>query len=193
MILEGIVTTIDAEGAVNIAPMGPRVDTRMKRLLLRPFQTSRTYQNLKVHGEGVFHVTDDVLMLAQAAVATIEPPPLLIPATQVRGFILQDTCRFYEFRVQRLEDTQERTEIDVAVVASGRLRDFFGLNRAKHAVVEAAILATRLHLLPRDQIMAELEKLAVLVEKTGGPQEDQAFQFLRRYVEEAPPAEEKPA
>jgi hypothetical protein len=191
MILEGIVTTVAPDGAVNVAPMGPRVEPGMKRLVLRPFKTAQTYQNLKAHGEGVFHVTDDVLLLAQAAVGAIDPPPLLIPATQVRGHILPEACRFYEFRVTRLDDAQERTEIEAVVVASGRLRDFFGFNRAKHAVVEAAILATRTHLLPPDDILAEFQKLAVLVEKTGGPQERQAFQFLEAHVRriaERPPS-----
>jgi hypothetical protein len=183
MILEGVVTTTAPDGAINIAPMGPLVDAKMKRLVLRPFQTSQTYQNLKAHGEGVFHVTDDVLLLAQAAIATVEPPPLLIPATQVRGHILQDACRFYEFLVVRLDDSQERTEIEVSVVASGRLRDFFGFNRAKHAVVEAAILATRTHLLPLDEILAEFKKLAVLVDKTGGKREHQALAFLHDHVQ----------
>jgi hypothetical protein len=66
MILEGIVTTLGPDGVVNVAPMGPRVDPTMTRLLLRPFRTAHTYQNLKQHGEGVFHVTDDVLLLARA-------------------------------------------------------------------------------------------------------------------------------
>jgi hypothetical protein len=192
MILEGLVTTVDQDGAVNIAPMGPRVDAAIKRLLLRPFKTAQTYQNLRQHGEGVFHVTDDVLLLAQAAVGRIESPPLLIPATKVRGHIIQDACRFCEFRVKSIDDSQERTAIDVSVVAQGRLRDFFGFNRAKHAVVEAAILATRLHLLPRAQITAEFEKLKVLVEKTGGKQEKQAFDFLTAYVHSQPAPPENP-
>lgn len=196
MILEGIVTTIDEQGVVNVAPMGPRVDPKMKRLVLRPFKTSQTYQNLKVHGEGVFHVTDDVLLLAQAALGSVDPPPLLVPATQVRGHIIQDACRFYEFRVRRIHDEQDRAEIDVTVVATARLRDFLGFNRAKHAVVEAAILATRTDFLPMDEIFAEFKKLAVLVEKTGGEQERQAFAFLEDHVRRVadakrPEAEEK--
>jgi hypothetical protein len=186
VILEGIATTLDMDGVVNLAPMGPRVDARIKELCFRPFKTSQTYRNLKAQGEGVFHVTDDVLLLARAAVGPVEPPPLLVPATNVRGYILQDACRFYEFRVRRLDDSQERTEIEAVVVASGRLRDFFGFNRAKHAVVEAAILATRIHLLPRSHVLAELEKLAVLVEKTGGKQEREGFEFLKHYVEKQP-------
>src|SRR5262245_3456876 len=188
MILEGIVTTVDPEGVVNIAPMGPRVDAGFKRLLLRPFKSSRTYQNLKATGEGVFHVTDDVLLLAQAAVGEPDPPPILIPATRIHGHILRDACRFYEFRVTRVNDDEERTEMEARIVASGRLRDFFGFNRAKHAVVEAAILATRVHLLPRADILKEFERLAVSVEKTGGEQERQAFQFLKEYVERNPAA-----
>src|SRR5689334_21886134 len=99
MILEGIVTTLACDGTINIAPMGPRVETHMRRLLLRPFPTAHTYRNLKEHGEGVFHVIDDVLLLARAAVGPLQPPPALIPATRVRGHILQDACRYYEFRV----------------------------------------------------------------------------------------------
>ncbi len=193
MILEGIVTTIGTDGAINIAPMGPRVDAGMKRLVLRPFKTAQTYQNLKQHGEGVFHVTDDVLLLAQAAVGAIDPPPLLAPATQVRGHILQEACRFYEFKVSRLDDSNDRTEIEATVVASGRLRDFFGFNRAKHAVVEAAILATRLHLLPREEVLSEFKRLAVLVEKTGGKQEQQAFRFLEDHVTRQPQPAKEPA
>jgi hypothetical protein len=183
MILEGIVTTVSPDGAVNIAPMGPRVDADMRRFLLRPFRTAQTYRNLKAHGEGVLHVTDDVLLLARAALGPVEPPPPLLPAARVRGFVLREACRYYEFRVRSLDESEERVRVEAEVVHSGRLRDFFGFNRAKHAVVEAAILATRTDFLPPDDIEAEYRRLAVIVEKTGGESEREAFAFLRRHVE----------
>ena len=61
------------------------------------------------------------------------------------------------------------------MVHVGRHRDFFGFNRAKHAVVEAAILATRTDFLPLAEIEAEYRKLAVLVDKTGGEAEHQSL------------------
>jgi len=185
MILEGIVTTVGPDGAVNVAPMGPRIDAAMSRFELRPFRTARTYANLKSHGEGVFHVTDDVLLLARAAVGELEPLPPLFPAERVVGRVLSDACRYYEFRVVRCDDRAERVTFEVEVAHVGRLRDFFGFNRAKHAVVEAAILATRTAFLPAEQIAAELTRLAPLVEKTGGEQERQAFAFLQEYVRRA--------
>jgi hypothetical protein len=154
----------------------------LQRLLLRPFRTARTYANLKAHGEGVFHVTDDVLLLARAALGPVEPAPAMFPASRVRGFVLEDACRYYEFQVRSLDDSEDRTRIDVEVVHTGRLRDFFGFNRAKHAVVEAAILATRTDFLPLDDVEAEYRKLAVIVEKTGGDQERRAFAFLQERV-----------
>lgn len=185
MILEGIVSTVSTGGDVNIAPMGPHVDdAAMGRFLLKPFRTAQTYQNLKSHGEGVLHVTDDVLLLARAAVGKLEPLPELVPATQVRGFVLKDACRYHEFRVLTIDDHEERVRIEAEVVHTGRVRDFFGFNRAKHAVVEAAILATRTDFLPLDDILAEYRRLAVLVDKTGGAQERQAFDFLRDHVEQ---------
>ena len=182
MILEGIITTIDPEGAVNIAPMGPTVDAAMEHFVLRPFPTAQTYHNLCRHGEGVFHVTDDVLLLARAAVGDVEPRPPMLPARSVRGFILEGACRYFEFRVSSMDTSGERVRIEADVVQSGRLRDFFGFNRAKHAVVEAAILATRIHLLAAEEIAVEFRKLGVIVGKTGGAQEKDAFAFLEQYV-----------
>ncbi len=182
MILEGIVTTISPSGEVNIAPMGPRVDADMHRFLLRPFRTADTYRNLRLHPEGVLHVVDNVLLLAQAAVGTIDPPPALMDARAVRGRVLCNACRFYEFRVVELDDREDRISIAVEVVHHETLRDFFGFNRAKHAIVEAAILATRTHLLPMVEIEVEYRKLAVIVQKTGGPHEQEAMRFLQEYV-----------
>jgi hypothetical protein len=182
MILEGIVTTLSLEGQVNIAPMGPSVDERIERFLLRPFRTAQTYRNLKANGEGVLHVTDDVLLLAQAALGSVAPAPALFPARKVNGLVLQDACRFFEFRVLTCDDSDERTRIEAEVVHRESLRDFFGFNRAKHAVVEAAILATRTNFLPLDDIEAEFRKLAVLVQKTGGEREARAFAFLDEHV-----------
>ena len=148
MILEGIVTTVSADGVLNIAPIGPHVEPGMERFVLRPFPTAQTYRNLKAHGEGVLHVTDDVLLLARAALGPVEPAPAVLPAAHVRGWVLADACRSYEFRVRAIDESEPRVRIQAEVVHAGRLRDFFGFNRAKHAVVEAAILATRTDFLP---------------------------------------------
>jgi hypothetical protein len=187
VILEGIVTTLSLGGALNVAPMGPRIDPdlSMAQFVLRPFHTSTTYHNLKARGEGVFHVTDDVLLLAQTAIGTAPcPMPAARAADVVAGQILTDACRYYEFRVIELDDREERTSILVETVAQGRQREFFGFNRAKHAVVEAAILATRVHWLPLDEMLVEFRKLAVLVDKTGGPRERAAFTLLHRHIRE---------
>jgi hypothetical protein len=187
MILEGIVTTVSTDDVINIAPMGPHVEFdaasgELTRFVLRPFRTARTYANLKAHGEGVLHVTDDVLLLARAALGTLDPPPPMRSAERVRGWILADACRFYEFRVLSCDESGERARFEMQVIHSGRVRDFFGFNRAKHAIVEAAILATRTAFLPRDEIEAEVRKLAVIVEKTGGESERAALAFLREHL-----------
>jgi len=195
MILEGIVTTLNADGTTNISPMGispigitpmgPAVEsTTFNHLVLKPYQTSTTYQNLKRHGEGVFHVTDDVELLARAAVGRLTSLPPLIDASGITGKIIADCCRWYAFRVTTLEDTQARTTINAEVIEQGRQRDFIGFHRAKHAVVEAAILATRVGFLAAGEIESEFKRLAPLVEKTASEQERRAFDFLEQYVQE---------
>jgi hypothetical protein len=181
LILEGIVTTLSAEGVLNVAPMGPRVGDGMKTLLLRPFQTSNTYRNLKAIPEGVFHVTDDALMLARAAIG-LEVDPPRSPARVIRGQVLTGACRYYEFRVRSIDDREDRASIEAQTVAEGTLRPFFGWNRAKHAVLEAAILATRVGIIPADEILAEMSRLEPPVKKTGGADERAAFELLLRHV-----------
>jgi hypothetical protein len=181
LVLEGLVTTLSADGTPHLAPMGPHVDADLRRFTLRPFPTSQTYRNLRAHPEGVFHVTDDVLLLARAAIGPVEPPPAYRPAGRVRGWVLADACRFFEFRVTAVDESQPRVRLDVEVAGHGTLRDFFGFNRAKHAVLEAAVLATRLNLLPPAEVAAEYRKLAVLVDKTGGPAEHEALALLEAH------------
>lgn len=184
LIVEGLVTTLDATGRVNFAPMGPIVDASMTRLTLRPFRTSSTYVNLRERGEGVFHVIDDVELLARAAVDRLELDPPTRAAETVRGAVLQDMCGAFEFRVTRVDDDEQRTRIDCAVVARVRGRDFLGFNRASHAVLELAILATRLHLVHGDVVRQEIERWSVVVDKTAGPVQRRAFEFLRQYIAE---------
>ena len=182
MILEGIVTTSNEDDTVNISPMGPIVGADWQQLVFRPYKTSRTYANLKRHRQGVLHVTDDVELLAHSAVGQPERIPELLRATAVEGWIIASACRWYAFRVSTIDDSTDRTEIRAEVVDRGTLRDFFGLNRAKHAVLEVAILATRTGLLPAEQIMADVERLRPLVQKTGGEAEHRALEFLERYI-----------
>jgi hypothetical protein len=191
MILEGLVTTLSPEGQVNLAPMGPDLapdadPAALSGFVLRPFRTARTYANLVSHPEGVLHVSDDVLLLARAALGAFEsgePLPLLRPAERVRGRVLADACRWYEFRIVQRDDRADRVTMRAEVVAWGRgSREWFGFNRAKHAVLEAAILATRTAFLPPDEIEAEYRKLAVLVAKTGGPREQEAFGLLQHHL-----------
>lgn len=183
MILEGIVTTQNPAGEINVAPMGPIVDDTMRSFELRPFQTSTTYRNLKGHPFGVLHVVDDVELLAKAAISRLQEIPETFQAITIPAYVLKSACRWYEFKVESLDDSDERTSIEARVVHSGRLRDFFGFNRAKHAVLEAAILATRIHLLPADEIVAQIDALRAPVEKTAGPNERAAFQFVDEYVQ----------
>jgi uncharacterized protein len=183
MILEGLLNTQNEDQSTNIAPMGVVATDSMQTFELRPFQSSRSFANLRRHPEGVFHVTDDVLVLARAAIDLWDSTPALLPARRVDGRVLESACRWYEFRIASMDASKDRASVAVQVVHQEHQRDFFGFNRAKHAVLEAAILATRIQVLPRDKILDGLQRLVEPVEKTGGASELRAFALLRQYVE----------
>ncbi len=183
MIVEGIVTTMDEGDGVNVAPMGPLTDPEHRRLVFRPFTTSTTYRNLKRHPEGVFHVTDDVELIAHSCVGAVVPA--FVEARAVRGRVIADACEVFEFRVHDLDDREERTRIEVDIVHRETRRPFFGFNRAKHAVVEAAILASRIGILPAGEILDGFARLEAPVRKTAGEAETRAFEFLKAHVDRA--------
>ena len=45
-------------------------------------------------------------------------------------------------------------------------------------MIEAAILVSRLHMLPAEKIDLEMDYLRIAVEKTAGPREQEAWQWL---------------
>jgi hypothetical protein len=184
MILEGLVTTTDPAGRLHLAAMGPTFDEAERRsglitrLLLRPFPTSQTAGNLLRTRAGVFQITDDVLLVARVVAAAVPLPPAARPATAVAGFVLEDACRAWEFEIDSVDETGQRLVLGARVVAEHAGRPFLGFHRAAHAVIEAAILVTRLNLIEPGEVRQQFARLAVLVEKTGGEREREAFALL---------------
>ena len=178
MIIETIVTSLAPDGTINFAPMG--VEWGEDALLLKPFLETTTFRNLSGGGAAVVNLTDDVMLFAQAALSNPQFPSL--PAAVVRGVVLEAACSWREVEVAKVDDTPPRSRIETRVVHRGVRREFIGFNRARHAVLEAAILATRTHLLPAEEIRQELARLQVIVDKTAGPREREAMAFVTEYV-----------
>jgi uncharacterized protein len=178
VIIETIVTTVDANGSINFAPMG--VEWGDETIVLKPFLETTTFRNLNATGVAVVNLTDDAMLFAQGAISSPQFPS--IPATVVKGAVLEAACSWRELRVVTIDATPPRSRIEARVVHRGTRREFIGFNRARHAVLEAAILATRTHLLPAEQIREEYARLQVMVDKTAGPREREAMDLLTQYV-----------
>jgi hypothetical protein len=178
MIVESIVTTVDADGCVNCAPMG--VEWGDAIIVLKPFLDTATYRNLVATETAVVNLIDDARVFARAAISNPEYPTR--PAVTVRGVVLTEGCSWRELKVRSIDSTPPRSRIEMTVVHRGVTREFIGFNRARHAVLEAAIYATRLHLLPREFIDSEMARLQVIVDKTAGPDEQEAMALLAEHI-----------
>jgi hypothetical protein len=187
VIIETIVTTRAADGAVNCAPMGVEWGGGdSDAIVLKPFLETATFRNLAATGIAVVNVTDDVRVFARAAISNAEYPT--VPAAVVDGVVLADCCSWREVKVQAIDRTPPRARVETSVVHRGTHREFIGFNRACAAVLEAAIYATRLHLLPRAFVGSELARLQVIVDKTAGPRELEAMALLADFIRTAAPA-----
>ena len=184
MIIETIVTTVSggSDRTVNCAPMG--VEWGDDAIVLKPFLETATYRNVVETGTAVVNLTDDVRVFARAAITN--PEYATIPAIVVDGAVLADCCSWRELRVRSLDSAPPRSRIETTVVHQGMHREFLGFNRASHAVIEAAIYVTRLHILPRELIESEMTRLQVIVDKTAGPHQIEAMSILADYIRTAP-------
>ncbi len=180
MIIETIVTTLDASGAVNVAPMG--VEWGDDVLVVKPFLETTTFRNLRDTRVAVVNLTDDVRIFVRAAL--FSTPAQTIPAVVVHGMVLRAACSWREVEVTSIDATPPRSRIETRVVHRGAAGEFLGFNRARHAVLEATILATRLHLIPHDDVRRQIDALAVLVDKTAGEREREGWALVSEYVRE---------
>ena len=171
-------TTIDPDGIVNCAAMG--VEWGEQRIVIKPFHGTRTLRNLRASETAVVNLTDDILLFSQAALGDPHPPTRR--AASIDGAILDDACSWRELRVEAIDDRERRARVSALVVDGGAGREFLGLNRASYAVLEASILASRVRRLPPGDVRAELRRLQVLVDKTAGPQEREAMDYVTRHV-----------
>ena len=174
--------SLDEQGQPHCAPMGPVVDERLEDWLLRPFQTSTTFKNLQRHDHCIFHVTDNALLVTQLVLGkkpVLEFSPLEDSDSDAKGWILKSACHWYQLRIDHWDTSQPRSEARARIVNQGQLRPFWGWNRAKHAVLEAAILSTRFHLLDREYVIAEFEGLQSAITKTAGQDEKLAWEMLQ--------------
>lgn len=183
-LIETVVTTTGPDGVVNCAAMGVRWGE--EELVFWPFDATRTLRNLRAHGEAVVHLTDDVLLFVQAALG--DPHPPMHPASVIDGSVISDANAWREVVVSKITpaggDTP-RSRVLARVVASGTGdREPLGLCRARHAAVEASILASRLRWLGAEHVWAELARLQELVDKTAGARERAAMDYVRQYVAE---------
>lgn len=178
MIVETIVTSTDSHGGINFAPMG--VEWGDEIIVLKPFLETSTFCNVSASRQAVVNLTDDVMLFAQGAISS--PQFSWVPASVVRGAVLEAACSWRELEILTIDATPPRSRIEARAVYRGVNREFIGFNRARHAVLEAAILATRTHLLPAEQIRDEFARLQVIVDKTAGPREREAMVLLTDYV-----------
>jgi len=181
LVIEGILTTEHEDGSLHYAPMGPVVDRDLHTWTLKPFQTSTTFRNLQRTKRAVFHVTDDCYLLAAAAIGVKVDVRARFDVSL--GWMLTAACQWFALEFDTIDVSQPRAVATGRAIGQNSLRPFWGWNRGKHAVLEAAILATRKSILPRDEIAKEWDYLVVRVKKTGGEQEHQAMRLLAEFLE----------
>ena len=177
MIRETLVTTVSADGRAHIAPLGLIADG--EGWIVAPFAPSTTLANLRAVPFCVANHVDDVRIFAGcltgrrdwALVAAGGPVPRLAAAL----------CH-WELAVETVSEHAQRPKFHCRIVAQVPHAAFPGFNRAKNAVLEGAILISRLNMLPREKVMAEIGYLQIAVDKTAGAEEMEAWGWLMERV-----------
>jgi uncharacterized protein len=179
VILETILTSTDGEGKPNAAPMG--VEWGEREIVVKPYRETTTFRNLRSTGQAVVNLVDEVLVYVHTALWSADYPSA--PARVVKGVVLDAACSWREIVVREVETEAPRARFVCDVVHAEVRREFLGFSRARSAVIEATILATRTRVRPIPEILAELPRLRAIVGKTGGPAEREAMVLLSDFVD----------
>ena len=174
MIRETIVTTVNMHGQVHIAPMGVREADG--RVILAPFRPSTTLENVLSAGYATVNLSDDVRVFAGCLTDRRNWPTL--PCVRTACVRLDGALAHRELRLARVEEDPQRPRLFMDLVHEETHRPFRGFNRAQGAVLECAILVSRLHMLPADKIDGELAYLQIAIDKTAGAEEREAWSWL---------------
>lgn len=180
MISECIVTTRNSDGTSHIAPMG--VHLHDEGYIIAPFKPSATLNNLERTGQAVINYATDVLIFAGCLTGRYDWPTH--PAAVIEGVVLDAALAHEEVEVMRVEHDVQRPRFVCKVVHGENHAPFKGFNRAQAAVLEAAILVSRLSMLPAEKIDAEIKYLSIAVEKTAGEREQKAWEWLMERIGE---------
>jgi len=179
LIRETIVTTADPAGVVHMAPLGVIADGN--GWIVAPFHSSKTLDNLRNVPFAVANYTDDVRIFAGCLTGRHQWPTVAsdeIPVQRLAGALAHA-----ELAVDHVTEDETRPRFHCRVLRLVTHAPFLGFNRAQAAVIEAAILVSRLEMLPRDKIEKEIAYLQIAVGKTAGTAEQEAWQWLIDLVE----------
>jgi uncharacterized protein len=176
-ILETIVTTMGPEG-VHLVPFGLIADG--EDYVVAPFRPSPTIANLEGHPFLAAAAPHDVRVIAGCVTGRRDWPT--VPCERIEGERLGPAFAHGEFEVVEAADDPVRPRFRCRLLHHAVHRPFLGYNRAQGAVIEAAILSTRLHLLPPEKVTAEMAYLAIAVSKTAGPAEREAWDWIEKKV-----------
>ncbi len=180
MIRETIVTTQNENGSTHIAPMG--VHVRKDSLILAPFKPSTTLNNLIRERAAVINYTADVRVFAGCF--TGRHHWKMMPAKKISGERLASTLAHKEVNITYIEQDEMRPRFHCQTIHSEIHAPFEGFNRAQAAVIELAILVSRLNRLPQEKVDQEIAYLKIALDKTAGENEHTAWQWLMNKVEQ---------
>ena len=177
-IFETVVTSVAADGRPHVAPMGVRYQG--ERVVLMPFKPSTTLDNIVATGHAVLNIVTDTRVFAGCVTGRRDWP--LRPAERIAGVRLANALGHVELALAERADDAQRPVLQMARVHEVRHAPFIGFNRAQAAVIEGAVLVSRLRMLPAGKVDAEMAYLQIAIDKTAGPEEREAWSWLREAV-----------
>lgn len=178
---EVIVTTLLESGQAHSAPMG--ISEVNGYFIIQPFKPSATYENLKRHRQCTINYTDDVRVFAGSLTGRREWKT--IPCQKIEGQYLAHALAHTELDIVSFDDGDPRACFKAKIVGDYTHAPFRGFNRAQSAVIDAAILVSRLTMLPVKKVQQEINYLTIAIEKTAGPRELEAWGWLMAKIKDA--------
>lgn len=177
-IYETLVSTQSAAGRVHLAPMGVRYEGQI--VVLMPFKPSATLDNILATGRAILNLSDDARVFAGCVTGRREWPTEAVEG----GRRLRDCLAHVPLTLAEHDDDRQRPVLRMQAGEKVVHGAFPGFNRARAAIIEAAVLVSRLDMLAAEKVDAEMRYLQIAIDRTAGARELEAWRWLQAAVAE---------
>ncbi|MGZ7159619.1 MAG: DUF447 domain-containing protein [Methanobacterium sp.] len=190
LLYETVITTKNAEGIPNAAPIGVTCKNKCE-IVLYLFEGTHTLQNIKLERTFMVNILNDPAIFVESTLGELSSKYFKKYGT---NFFIENTQAFFSAKVTGIKKVDKKDDIgksalnivnasvDEIIIKN---KDIEPLNRAIYAILESLVYVSRIDMVDRkaaEEYAWRIKEMSRLVNRTGGKEHKEAMKQILRHL-----------